>query len=140
MESSFTVAMIEKRVNPDQSIDLMFESRRNTFGFAFLVFIALFPSLYAGWGIQYAITHADNLFATLVLDAICYGACILFLRKYFAASKKTITIIPGQVIKFDGKTLPFRDLESIGERLNPLQKIRRTPGFWWLEAMAPPFN
>ena len=48
-----------------------------------------------------------------------FAALFFAVRPIFAAKNKTITIVPNEGLKFDGKTIPFKDLESIVERSNP---------------------
>lgn|GEM_PF-4002360 len=87
----------------------------------FLIFGGVF-ALWIGWWAGYSFEHRENTLLTIVFDFCSLTFLFFGLKFFYRVENKKITVVPGLGLKFDDKTLAFKDLESIGQRTNP------TPG------------
>jgi len=100
----------EKQVHPDGSVELIFRSRRigrlssgASVALIMFVWLAIYFTMMAYFGI-------DNAFIVFVIAAIILFSMIAFAFR----TKSTIMVKPRVGLIFDGKQLPFSDIESIG--------------------------
>ena len=95
-------------------------SKKVTSGLPLFLIIGIPFALWAGWGLAYSMNgQHENTGTTILFDIILLAALFLGVKLIYAVKDKKITVVPGQGIEFEGQTLAFKDLESLGERDNP---------------------
>lgn len=135
MESSFKKGY-EKNVNADGSIELKYKAKRMSpaamAGAGMVAILVLFPvscavtlpvaSMFNDHGQSLGQT-SKGLWTTLAI--ILYIAILYFLVN----TKSSLIIKPNQGLVFDGKQLPFSDMQNIGTINHPNAKVKAGAAF-----------
>ena len=123
MESSFEKAF-DKQVNPDGSIDLTFKTTRisvhSANAFSLIMLLILFPvscavtspvmfMLYDKQASRDGFQGGAILMWNLAAFLLCF-----FVARWYKEGKTTLTIKPHEGIIFEGKQLPFTDIQEVG--------------------------
>lgn len=119
MESSFKKTY-EKVSNTDGSFDLKFKSQRNGGSIGFVVLGWFIPGCWLAWKISDSI---DRYSATVwVIAYLLVLVLPVVVIAYAFKREQTITVIPNQGLKFDGRSLPFDDVQTIGTQAKGQRK------------------
>lgn len=128
MESSFKKGY-DKTVNADGSFELSFKSRRLLpAAFAVILPIVIYPiscavSFPLVGGLSAARADTLSLPTWNIVSVVVAIAILVFLFKFFIATRNRILVKPKIGISFGGKQLPFKDINLIGTmNLNPMKK------------------
>jgi hypothetical protein len=118
MKSSFKRAY-EKRTHADGSIELEFKTERigAHAGTAFTILVMLLLPVSCGVTFPVVSIFGDVTGKSTSILVLWNGLAVALwvgVLRAFVFSRRTLIIRPGDGVIFDGKQLPFRDIQSIG--------------------------
>lgn len=112
MKNSFKQSY-DKKVNPDGSVELRFNSTRWSYSGVLLLPLLLPVSCAATFPVLGGASSRDFSMAWPVVSAVLTGLLFHFLDRRPTA----IIVKPGEGIIFDGKSIPFADIKSVGVKV-----------------------
>jgi hypothetical protein len=135
MESSFKKAY-EKNVLPDGSIEINYKAKRMSpaamAGAGMLAVLILFPASCAVTLPVAAIFNSSGESLGQTSKGLWFALAVLlyFPMLYFLLNAKgSLTIKPNQGLIFEGKNLPFSDVQNIGTIEHPNAKVKAGEAF-----------